>query len=627
MKRRQIPVSNQAGCLLYAAIFWCAAGTPASAGDFVRVPADQIKPLMSGTTIATETSKGSPMRWTFRPDGRLDGEVETPSRNVRYDDGKWWVSASGVLCFQWARWSEAKRRCRILSVSEDRLQGAHPQTGAVFPNPWEIKEKGARTAQIITALGSGVQENRMARMQPAPMRQRPAVTADTMPPVIEAPATLSTDSPVVEIKGRVRDSSQIAELTVNGRGVAVSADGAFRFSRGMPTGTSRLVVVAVDEWGNRARKEITVTRKAQIVAQTRSVRTVDDKAPAIDLPSSLETTGASVAINGRVADASQIIEVTVNGRPIPVRKDGSFSLKRGVPRGASDIIVAAVDEWGNRAEKRITVQRAQAARPAQGAAVAMRATPKAQERKDPFADVHFGSYHALVIGNNRYRHLQSLKSARNDAEAVTKLLADQYGFKVSKLTDATRSDILGTLAQYRATLKPDDNLLIYYAGHGVVDNVTEQGYWLPVDAEEQNPSNWISNSDLTSMLRAIRARHVMVVADSCYSGTLVRAASATLRTAHEKVKWIKRMLSKRGRTALVSGGLEPVTDSGGGGHSVFASAFMSALTENRDVLEGRELFDRIKRPVVLNADQTPRYADIRQAGHEGGEFVFVRRTK
>ena len=233
---------------------------------------------------------------------------------------------------------------------------------------------------------------------------------------------------------------------------------------------------------------------------------------------------------------------------------------------------------------------------------------------------------ALVIGNDRYRHLPKLKSARNDARAVTRLLADQYGFKVTQLADATRSDILGTLAKLRASLKPDDNLLIYYAGHGVVDNVTEQGYWLPVDAEEQNPSNWISNSDLTSMLRAIRARHVMVVADSCYSGTLVRAASAKLKTAREKVQWIKRMLTKRGRTALVSGGLEPVTDSGRGNHSVFANAFMSALNENRDVLEGRTLFDRIKRPVVLNADQTPRYADIRRAGHEGGEFVFVRRT-
>ncbi len=87
------------------------------------------------------------------------------------------------------------------------------------------------------------------------------------------------------------------------------------------------------------------------------------------------------------------------------------------------------------------------------------------------------------------------------------------------------------------------------------------------------------------------------------------------------------MLTKGGRTALVSGGLEPVSDSGvGGEHSVFAEAFLSALRGNNDVMDGRALFDAIKRPVVLNADQTPQYSDIRRAGYEGGEFMFLRRT-
>ena len=86
------------------------------------------------------------------------------------------------------------------------------------------------------------------------------------------------------------------------------------------------------------------------------------------------------------------------------------------------------------------------------------------------------------------------------------------------------------------------------------------------------------------------------------------------------------MVARRARTALVSGGLEPVVDdSGGNGHSVFAGAFINALKENRDVMEGQTLFDAIKRPVVLNADQTPQYSDIRRAGHDGGDFLFVRR--
>ena len=43
------------------------------------------------------------------------------------------------------------------------------------------------------------------------------------------------------------------------------------------------------------------------------------------------------------------------------------------------------------------------------------------------------------------------------------------------------------------------------------------------------------------------------------------------------------------------------------------------------MLDGQALFDKIKRPIVVNADQTPQYSDIRRAGHDGGDFIFVRR--
>lgn len=239
----------------------------------------------------------------------------------------------------------------------------------------------------------------------------------------------------------------------------------------------------------------------------------------------------------------------------------------------------------------------------------------------------FGRYHALVIGNNAYTEMSPLKTAVNDAMAVAELLQTAYGFTVTLLLNATREDIIGALDQLRATLTEQDNLLLYYAGHGVLDTSEERGYWLPVNARPDSRVQWISNTTITDTLKAMAAKHVMVVADSCYSGTLVRGIELVRPSAGaERDTYLARMAQRRSRTVLTSGGLEPVADSGVGEHSVFAKAFLTALQENHDVLEGQQLFHLIRRPVILNAAQTPEYTDIRYAGHEGGDFLFIRRA-
>ena len=88
-----------------------------------------------------------------------------------------------------------------------------------------------------------------------------------------------------------------------------------------------------------------------------------------------------------------------------------------------------------------------------------------------------------------------------------------------------------------------------------------------------------------------------------------------------------RAVNERGTTSqAVDRRLEPVLDAGGAGHSVFARAFIDVLTENAGVLDGQELFARVREPVTANAEQTPEYGTIRFAGHDGGDFIFVRRN-
>lgn len=254
------------------------------------------------------------------------------------------------------------------------------------------------------------------------------------------------------------------------------------------------------------------------------------------------------------------------------------------------------------------------------------ATPVASEvpeTVEELADgIDFGEFHALVIGNNTYGHFPDLETAVADANAVAATLREHYGFSTKILTNAPRYAVVKELSALRASMSENDNLLIYYAGHGVLDDLTGRGYWLPVDAEDDNTANWISTADVTDALHGMSARHVLVVADSCYSGTLTRAAAINLK---ERKALLKRLAAKRSRTVLSSGGLEPILDSGSGNHSVFANALLKVLRENRSVIEGSRLFTELRRRVVLDADQTPEYADIRKSGHEGGDFLLVRR--
>lgn len=242
-----------------------------------------------------------------------------------------------------------------------------------------------------------------------------------------------------------------------------------------------------------------------------------------------------------------------------------------------------------------------------------------------YSRLDLGHFHALVIGNNRYSEFNKLQTAVKDAKAVSRILQNEYGFNVTRLTNATRYQIFDAISKLRNRLTAEDNLLIYYAGHGYLDEQTERGYWLPVDAEQDNYANWLSTSDITDMLNGMAATRVMVVADSCYSGTLSRSVNGKrLLIDREQALIIKRLAGKRSRTALTSGGLEPVLDSGSHGHSVFANAFLSVLQENTGILEGARLFSQLRSRVILAADQTPEYADIRKAGHEGGDFIFMK---
>jgi hypothetical protein len=234
-----------------------------------------------------------------------------------------------------------------------------------------------------------------------------------------------------------------------------------------------------------------------------------------------------------------------------------------------------------------------------------------------------GRYYAIVIGINQYPSpLPTLETAVNDAQAIANVLKKDYGFQVTLLLDsqATRSHILDGINSFHDKLNENDNLLIYYAGHGWWDTAAEKAYWLPVDAGSNYSSNRIISDDLTAAVRGQNARHVLIISDSCYSGGLTRAIDRSPE------QFLYRMLVKRSRTLMSSGGNEPVSDGGTDGHSVFANALLQALAKPRQaIFTGSNLLHgSIREQVAGKSNQDPQYSLIRNSNDDQGDFVFVR---
>lgn len=251
--------------------------------------------------------------------------------------------------------------------------------------------------------------------------------------------------------------------------------------------------------------------------------------------------------------------------------------------------------------------------------------------------MNFGRYYAIVIGNQNYQAIENLQTPKYDAERAARILADKYGFKVQILEDADDIQMLKALNDLNSVLKPEDNLLIYYAGHGarLTSGKAQSGYWLPVNADAPPKDTfWVPNEQITAHLGRLPAKRVLVVADSCYAGLL--STDPGYLFSNDKVSYSKEYvaykLPKRSRLLLTSGGDAPVLDEGSGGNSVFARAFLDELESNTGILSSPELFGKVRKRVEVSAAknkfvQTPEFKSIKGAGHEVGDFFFIPRSK
>lgn len=307
-------------------------------------------------------------------------------------------------------------------------------------------------------------------------------------------------------------------------------------------------------------------------------------------------------VRGFLRDESGIHLLTINDKEVPLDTNNFFIY---VPKEKPNFVsIKAIDNLGNESLKNINLK----------------------SNKNPTqSDLLIGNYHALIIGIQNYndKSIPSLDFPLKDSEDLINVLTKKYSFdqkNIDYLKDPTRKEIIQAFTQLRNELSKNDNLLIFYAGHGYWDEDLEQGFWLPKDASLIDDAEWFSNGRVRDYIRGLNTKHTLLIADACFSGGIFKSREVSISAP----KSVQEMYNSNSRRAMTSGALKEVPDK-----SVFIEYLTKRLAENnKEFLSSEELFYSLKEAVINNSpvSQTPEYGVIHQAGDEGGgSFIFIKR--
>lgn len=233
-----------------------------------------------------------------------------------------------------------------------------------------------------------------------------------------------------------------------------------------------------------------------------------------------------------------------------------------------------------------------------------------------------GKYYALVIGINNYTdpNINELDYCIRDAESFYNTLTNLYTFEkenVKLLKNATMADIVSSLDYFAKKVKPDDNFLIFYAGHGVWNPTSETGFWLPSDAQKNSTLNWFRNSALRDYLREVNSKHTLLITDACFGGSIFKTRAAFT----DATVAVNKLYELPSRKAMTSGTLTEVPD-----QSAFLKYMIERLNTNKEkYLSSEQLFSSFRIAVINNSSVVPQFGEIKDVGDQGGDFIFIRK--
>jgi len=310
-----------------------------------------------------------------------------------------------------------------------------------------------------------------------------------------------------------------------------------------------------------------------------------------------------ITLTGKVTDDGGVYDLYINNNETPMKLDGEFTAIIPLALDINLIRIIARDKELVTSEKVIYVERT--------------VSDKPEGEKEDFSEAN---YYALLISVGEYEDsdITDLDQPIEDGLRLKEVLTRKYSFdskNIKWLKNPTREEMIVTFDNLGKKLTVDDNLLIFFAGHGYWDKNLEVGYWLPSDSKRSNPANWFANSTIRDYVGGIKARHVLLISDACFSGGILKTRNPFTEASPGVIK----IYNLASRKAMTSGTLNEVPD-----ESVFMKYLIKQLEQNEEkFLTSEQLFTTIKPAVLNNSETIPQYGTIQSAGDEGGDFIFI----
>jgi cupin superfamily acireductone dioxygenase involved in methionine salvage len=442
-----------------------------------------------------------------------------------------------------------------------------------------------------------ISNTQQGRLVPKKIVKPPVITI--VQPVIQEDKVIMVSEKLFTVKGTYSDERGISSIKVNGVN-AEFQNGEFYGLVELKPGINNISVKAISFENLSCETSFFVSLY------------VDSEGPQITIIEPSVTRGIKIVskkdvihIQGMAQDESGVREVYINGGPVTLDEKNHFTTDLALTMGDNTLIIKAFDKKSN-----LTID-----------------TFYISRRNDEV--ISAGKYFAFIIGIDKYKgSWPSLTNAVHDAKSMEDELKKEYGFTdVISLynEDATRANIISKFEDLTTKVSKDDNLLIFYSGHGDFKQQYNKGYWVPVDATSNSTVSFISNSDIQTYINGINSKHILLIADACFTGDIFRGQSSEL-PFEKSDRYIEEAYSKPSRFAMTSGNIQPVADGGKDNHSVFTYYLLKYLKEmDSKYFSARELFNNIERPVINNSEQEPQYKPLKNAGDEGGQFIFIRK--